>query len=336
MNHVNACKYFLQKYTEALVICAAMQYFGMQATGDDPTSNKPDETPESVAFHLGKLLEHYAIPSDDDIATQPQRLQCPVDGCNKQYKTLNGLKRHLSTKHEPDTNLPAAQGQAKEGADQLFNYSRTALSLTLLAWDFNDATSMGDGERVIRLYKYLLLLFKATDKTKYAYHSLRLLAQVKCFLSERKAHEMIHNRFVNNRGGVTNNHPCDIEMEFHNRTTKEQCVGFRGKVTPASVKRVSESSQRIEELMDHHDAVAGIRKPSGNNKPKNHEKDVHTLVSKLQSEEKGIFEVVPGRRHHAFPDFPSSPLARLNHTDLSKWITDTVNDLASKSTFRNI
>ena len=57
--------------------------------------------------------------------------------------------------------------------------------------------------------------------------------------------------------------------------------------------------------MEHHDAVAGIRKPSGNNKPQNHEKDVHTLVSKLQSEEKGIFEVIPGRRHHAFPDLLS-------------------------------
>ena len=334
MSHVNASKYFLQKYTEALVVCAAMKYFGMETITDAPTINKPDETTASVSHHLGQLLDEFAIPSNTDMSAQPQRLHCPYK-CGKQYKTLNGLMKHIRTKHGPDTEVPPQdQPQDHERADQLYNYSRTALSLSLLAWDFHDATQLADGERVVRLYKYLMLYFKASDKTKYSYHSLRLLAQLKCFLTERKAHELTHNRFVNNKGGIRNNHPCDLDMEFRNRTTKEQCVGFRGKVTPAAVKRVSEASQRIEEAMDTYDQESKVKKQSGKNEPESHEKDVTTLIQKMLSEKPGIFEVKPGRYHHAFPDFPSSPLARLNHADLSKWISDTLTDLSSKSSFR--
>ena len=47
--------------------------------------------------------------------------------------------------------------QQKEGLppdkDALFNYSRAALSLCLWATDFNEARQMGDGQRIIRLYK---------------------------------------------------------------------------------------------------------------------------------------------------------------------------------------
>ena len=41
------------------------------------------------------------------------------------------------------------------------------LGIELFAWDMEDAIREGDGERMIRLWKFLLLLFKQAGKTKY-------------------------------------------------------------------------------------------------------------------------------------------------------------------------
>ena len=336
MSHFNASKYFLQKYTEAIVLCAAMTFFGMETTDDEPTKNifvEEEQTADAIKFKLGQLLDLFAIPSSEEIAAQANHLSCPVQGCKKTYKTLKGLKDHIKKKHGPDAPQPLIPRQTREGDDVIFNYSRTALSLCLLAWDFDDACKMADGDRVIRLYKYMLLFFKATDKTKYSYQSFRLLCQVHCLLTPQESHNLTHNRFVNQEGGLDKNIQCDLAMEHSNRAVKEQCVGFRGKVTEAAVKRVSESAQSMEALMKTYDKESAVRRQSGKHTRQSHQEDVLSLVKQMQSEEHGIFENIPGRFHHAFPDFPRSPLARLNHEDLSKWMKSTLKDLATKSVF---
>ena len=334
MSDFNASKYFLQKYTEALVVCSAMTFFGLEDMNGEPTKNAVEEkTKQAITAKLGQLLDEYAIPSEKEISSQNNLLSCPSQGCTKTYKTLGGLKRHITKKHGPDTPEPMIPRQSREEDDKIFNYSRTALSLCLLAWDFNDACKMADGDRVIRLYKYLLLFFKATDKTKYSYQSFRLLAQVTCLLPERQAHSLTHNRFVNQEGGLHGNIRCDLAMEHNNRAVKEQCVGFRGKVTEAAVKRVSESAQNIEALMKLYDKQSEVKRASGKHTTQSHEDDVRALVNQLQTEHNGIFEIIPGRFHHAFPDFPRSPLARINHDDLCKWMKTTLKDLSTKSAF---
>ena len=92
---------------------------------------------------------------------------------------------HLKLKHgvdfstEPMVEHPK-QGEVKE--DCVCNYACVRLSLGMLILNFNDAVKEGDGKRILRCWKYMLLLFKGHGHNKYALAALRLLANTKALL----------------------------------------------------------------------------------------------------------------------------------------------------------
>ena len=94
-------------------------------------------------------------------------------------------------------------------------YPINSLFLCLLTKDFEDARKHGDGERILRLMKFMMLLFRCDGKFKYGYHILHHIAQVKVFLPAKLAHDAVWNRFINHRGqgqGDRPSQPC-----FQNR-----------------------------------------------------------------------------------------------------------------------
>ena len=61
------------------------------------------------------------------------------------------------------TNLSPENASGHEiSTDNVYAYACEVLSLGLLYFEFRDAIKEGDGERIIRIWKYLLLLFKAS------------------------------------------------------------------------------------------------------------------------------------------------------------------------------
>ena len=48
----------------------------------------------------------------------------------------------------------------------------------LVVEEFSDAIREGDGERIIQMWKFLLLYFRAAHRTKYVLEALTLLVQV--------------------------------------------------------------------------------------------------------------------------------------------------------------
>ena len=177
----------------------------MESISDHPTKKNLHFATHQDRNHyvqtvLGKIVDKYAVPSSDELKQDSPMLSCPH--CTKKYAT----QRRLTNASILESSIPSAQQQAlATDKDALFNYSRTALSLCMLAYDFTDARQRGDGERLIRLYKFFLLHFKASKKPKYSYQVLRLLAQIKCFLSPRLAYELIWKRFVNKTGKAKSN-----------------------------------------------------------------------------------------------------------------------------------
>ena len=76
------------------------------------------------------------------------------------------------------------------------------ISLGLLYLDFKDAVREGDGERVLRLYKYLMLIWKATGHKNYAIEAFTLLSQYHLLLPQNLAEQLKWSRFVNVHGLV--------------------------------------------------------------------------------------------------------------------------------------
>ena len=94
----------------------------------------------------------------------------------------------------------------------MFNNNSALLCEGLFFMNFLDAVSEGDGERIIRQCKYLMLICKADGRhsTKFALESLYQLLFVHG-LSEKEAEKVVGNRGVNNHGGPGRNIPHDLE-----------------------------------------------------------------------------------------------------------------------------
>ncbi|XP_033638557.1 uncharacterized protein LOC117299208 [Asterias rubens] len=250
----------------------------------------------TTALVIAASMKYFGIDSIND---QPTRNQFQF-----------GVHPDRSHYSQHDQNLPLQK-------DAVFNYSRTALSMGMLAYGFTDARQMGDGDRIIRLYKFLVVHFKAANKPKYSYQVLRLLAQVGCFLTPRSAYELKWSRFVNKTGQIKQNIEVDREIEHQNRVFKENCGGLRGKVTKNSIDRISRSAQIIDELLTSVNQQARIHKPSGKHPTKITQNQLD-LAMELHKD--GVFDVQPGRKHFHFPDFPSSMLSTVSVPDLNKWM----------------
>ena len=75
------------------------------------------------------------------------------------WKTIfapDALRNHEREKHGiiPPRNSTSI---SHDGEDQISNYTHQLLVLLLLRANHNDAIKLGDGERVIRLYKYFVV-----------------------------------------------------------------------------------------------------------------------------------------------------------------------------------
>lgn len=98
--------------------------------------------------------------------------------------------------------------------DSIYEYACCVLSLALFMLEFNDAIKE-DGERVYHVWKYLLLFYRASGRTKYALEALNLHFQH--YGLPRLSYEIIWSQFVNSNGGRGRNIPCDLHMEHLNR-----------------------------------------------------------------------------------------------------------------------
>ena len=94
----------------------------------------------------------------------------------------------------------------------VFNYHSARLQLGLFMANLSDAIKHGDGQRLLRCYKFALhvLLCYKHKHTKYAFVLLSFFSKFSALLSEREGQLLVSNRFVNLKGGTGNNIPLDL------------------------------------------------------------------------------------------------------------------------------
>ena len=132
---------------------------------------------------------------------------------NVRRKILEDISSHIVDTHI-DLTTAFKQPQDKAGAGTVYDYACEALGLGLLIMDFKDAVREGDGNRIMSLWKYLLLLFKASGRKNYAIEALTLLSQYSIILPPNLAEQLKWSRFVNMHGRPGHNISCDLHMEY--------------------------------------------------------------------------------------------------------------------------
>ena len=87
-----------------------------------------------------------------------------------------------------------SHNECEECSDKVYVHSTELLSLSIIWHGFHDAVREGDGDRILRYWKLLLVIFKSTNKYNYAKEAVILLMQYHYLLSDRQRQQLLWSR----------------------------------------------------------------------------------------------------------------------------------------------
>lgn len=194
-----AASEFLDKVLKAYAVAGGLDHFRMACVEDEPKVNvfsgnpldneiKKEYVLNEARQFVNKHVMHQ-IPELDTAAPTSNDLVCQF--CGKRHKRQAYLHKHEREKHgQPGPSDLDTQETVSQKEDKVFNYIHHLLVLLLLRENHNED---GDGERVVRLYKFFTLFFKISKCPKYALATLELQAQLNCLLTPRMAYSLTWN-----------------------------------------------------------------------------------------------------------------------------------------------
>ncbi len=103
----------------------------------------------------------------------------------------------------------------------MLEYGKKFLGVGCLYLEFSDTIKEGDGERILRCWRYLLPSFKSSGRKNYSIETVCMLCQFEFELPPRQAQELIWNRCVNTHNAPGRNISCDLHQEYLNRIVKD-------------------------------------------------------------------------------------------------------------------
>ena len=254
--------------------------------------------------------------------------RCFCRYCGKSYRYKRCRDRH-ETKEHPHFTPPeeetkemydAFSTKEEKEQDYVYNYACVRLSLGLLLRNFDDSVQEGDGERILRCWKFLMLIFKSSNHNKYALAALLLCANVNAMLNPRKAHS-VWNRTVNNKGGRGKNISLDLRMEHIVHLHKEMLSNLGVNLTEECALRCSRAVKPVKELLKTVDNELKCRRPSGKHTVTRCQKDFELIVNELHNKGQVFFcKPEEKREYHSFPKFKKTLVNNLNYSQINSWI----------------
>ena len=123
----------------------------------------------------------------------------------------------------------------------------------MIVEQFKDIVHEGHGDHMLSMWKFLLLYFRVTGHTNYAYASVNLVVQASSLLSERSAHQLKWCWFVNTKGTLGHNISCDLAMEHWNCAFKQYVHTAGGNVSTSTLKCTGMAPSTLERLCASYD-----------------------------------------------------------------------------------
>lgn len=204
-------------------------------------------------------------------------------------------------------------------SDGVLEYSREVFSQGLLYLEFHDAIKEGDGLRVLRCWKYMMLLFKASQRKNYAIESFNCLCQFFYYFSPQMAQQLLYSRFVNVHGREGCNIPCDLHMEHLNRVIKDALQHLGANKTQHAITRASKCSHLMSSLLSQFDATTGLKAVSTSHTRASERSDVDRMLAVLCNNT--AFAYQGTRSHRCFKAFRSNHLiTSLDMVALKEWM----------------
>ena len=296
---------------EGYIVAAAMEILSMRSVDSRPSKVYfPDGYETLDSLQKKKVLMLVCLSVVDRFV----EIEPPAIFSSTQSGTPSDLEAHILSP-TPSDGKP----------DLISAYSRNLLSLGLLFMEFNDGIREGDGERIIRCWRYFLPLFKLDKRTNYSVEAFILLAQYEFLFTERQKAQLMWSRTVNTHGRTGKNISCDLHMEHLNREIKTAIAGMGSNVTDSSIIRAGKSLQKHVAIQLQFDKENGVPTPSGKHSRKSSDKDRTTIIEQLVSAK--VFKTIPGRYHKTFEKFSEHMYDQLEVKEFRSWMENQIQKL---------
>lgn len=187
--------------------------------------------------------------------------------------------------------------------------------------DYYDAIKEGDGERVMRLWKYLMLEFRVTGHRNYAKEAELVLMSFHSTSSERVAAQMMTSRFVNTKGRVGCNIPCDLHLEHLNRRLKGIIARMESNIKPGSLMRAAKAIGVVEDICKTFSTEMKRAEDSDKHKKPSYMKDFNLIRGVL--EDNNVFNNIPKRRRLNF-SFVNCLLEAIEDEGIKDWLIERI------------
>ena len=237
----------------------------------------------------------------------------------KHELTVHGLEDDpVFNEYVSSSSYPTKASETER--DDMYNYQCSLLDQGLLYMDFIECIAEGDGNRIIRCWKFLMLHFFAENKSKYAIEVLYLLIQQNCLLSQREAYRQRWNRSTNKNGGAGNNVSLDLDLdlEHDNNYLKEALKKLGPNVAQSAVSRCGKILKFARKKVEDINRECAVMKRTVKHFIKSARKDLEKLVHHLI--EKEALTLHPGRHYRYFANIALHTLNKNALSGLCKWI----------------
>lgn len=275
------------------------------------------------------IIQNEAAARQQEI-TPDGRFRCRAPGCRKTFAHDGKIRRDHEAEHRPPVVIdPPPPGlfvlesaDEENDRDDMFSYQKALLDYGMLMLNFWDGISEGDGERIIRCWKFFLLYLKheGGSANKYALEALYMMFQIYALLSPQAAHRLTWNRSAKNKTGPGGNIPLDLLLEFFNKFVKEAIKKLGPGATRKSIDRICHSVNVTSDLMSNFDKSMCVFKRSGKHFQKSVKGDLAKIVNELTTQK--AFQHTPGRKYHHYAGVKQSILSGFNIQKMFHWIED--------------
>ena len=280
-NDPTGCEEFFLLVTDGHILCVIMDAFGLSSLEDTPSN---------------EVFRNFAT--------------CDVE---ERKCILTQNVKAVIDKHFNFSNLYKPTSD-----DTVMNYADEVFSLGLFLLEFIDAIHEGDGGRILRCWKFMLLLFKGSDKSKYSIEAFNLLAQHHFIFSERLSKQLLWSRTVNVHGQPGKNIPMDLHKEHLNRTFKNAISKLGPNTMDLSLERTGKALKLLNEILHNYDTATGIPVESAYHTFKNNSTDLNKVIKQLQCSR--VFHPTINRKHRQFRTFKGSIMDKVDKKALKEWM----------------
>lgn len=212
--------------------------------------------------------------------------------------------------------------EVTESMDQKYNYTRSLCHYASLALEFYDAWHEGDGNRIIRCWKFFLLHFFESGRTKYSLDALRLQIQLSC-LPSQLVKQITWDRFINTHGGIGHNIPCDLHNEHVNRQLKAAIRHMGANFSQRALSSVARSTTYISTISQNFDKQCQVISSMAHT---THDDtiDIKRIVSVVKNGQ--LWDIRRGRSHRKYKTLSTNPLKKLDRLKMEDWMKRKILD----------